>query len=278
MEMETTDSFREFVIGHWPSDEVQWFKKLGELGWVGADWPLAFGGTGWTRQEQVNLITVLSEHRCPLTPDSVNVIAPMLLAFGSMEQKHYFLPRIQASPEAYTFQTQDKIGPGCLLDQESANLYLINDGGSATLFGSSGEATAMLAASYSPLWLLYEKMLGLAHLKKMSDYWEEATSTELTEISIETSSLTGHFLQNSAKADSQIGLRVNRDRCDLYGSLFQPLGYYALLAPDYTLVSNEPIPFTAERAYLQTMRQQVARDTMIQQDQLYKEHLQHEDT
>ena len=44
--METTDSFREFVIGHWPSDEVQWFKKLGELGWVGADWPLAFGGHG----------------------------------------------------------------------------------------------------------------------------------------------------------------------------------------------------------------------------------------
>jgi hypothetical protein len=218
----------------------------------------------------------LSEHRCPVMPDSVNVLAPMLLSYGSMEQKQYFLPRIHESPEAYTFQTQDKIGPGCLLDHDSGSLYLISDGGSTTPFGAGGEATTILAASYSPLWLLYEKLLGLAHLQKMSEYWEEETSTELAGIEIEASSLTGFFLQETDKADKQIGLRVNRDRDDLYASVFQSLGYYALLAPDSTLVSNEPLPFSAEREYLQAVRKQVARDNMIQQDQLYNDHVNNE--
>lgn len=276
--METTDIFREFVTRHWPSDEAQWFRNLAGSGWIGADWPLEFGGTGWTRQEQVNFVKALSEYRCPVMPDSVNVIAPMLLAYGSMEQKEYFLPRIHESPEAYTFQTQDKIGPGCLLDHDSGSLYLISDGGSATPFGAGGEATAILAASYSPLWLLYEKLLGLAHLQTMSEYWKEETSTELAGIEIETSALTAFFLQKTDKTDRQIGLRVNRDRYDLYASLFQSLGYYALLSPDSTLVSNEPLPFSAERVYLQAVRKQVARDTMIQQDLIYTEHLNHEDT
>jgi hypothetical protein len=245
-EMKTTDIFRELITRHWPSGEAQWFKNLAKSGWVGADWPVEFGGTGWTRQEQVVFITALSEYRCPVMPDSVNVIAPMLLSFGSAEQKTYFLPRIHETPEAYTFQVQAGVSPGCLLDHDSGSLYLISDGGSATAFGAGGEAASILAASYSPLWLLYEKLLGLSHLQKMSEYWEEAPSTELAGIEIETSSLTGFFLQETDKADRQMGLRVNRDRYDLYASLFQSLGYNALLSPDSTHASNEPLPFSAE--------------------------------
>ena len=89
----TTDSFRKFVTSHWPSGEAQWFRNLARSGWVGADWPLEFGGTGWARQEQLHLVTTLSEYRCPLMPDSVNVIAPMLLAYGSTKQKKYKGPK-----------------------------------------------------------------------------------------------------------------------------------------------------------------------------------------
>ena len=277
-QIETTDSFRNFVTRHWPSREAQWFNNLAKSGWVGVDWPLEFGGTGWARQEQLNFITTLSEYRCPLMPDSVNVIAPMLLDYGSTEQKQYFLPRIHESPEAYTFQIQDHTGPGCLLDHRTASLFLVSDGGSTTRFGTAGDATAILAASYSPLWLLYEKLLGLAHIQEMRHYWEEETSTELAQLEIETSSLTAFFLQKTIRADRQIGISVNRDRYDLHASLFQSLGYYALLSPDSILASNEPLPFTAQREYLQALRKQLARDNMIQQDQLYKEHLHHEDT
>ncbi|MDA0272789.1 MAG: hypothetical protein O3C68_06015, partial [Proteobacteria bacterium] len=210
--------------------------------------------------------------------DLVNVIAPMLLAFGSAEQKNYFLPRIHGAPEAYTFQVQAGASPGCLLDHDSGSLFLIGDDGSSQPFGEGGEAEAILALSYSPLWLLYETLLGLAHLKKMSEYWEEKPSTELVEIQIETSSLTGFFLQETDKADSQIGLRVNRNRDDLYASLLQSLGYYALLSPDSKLNSNEPLPFSAELEYLQTLRKQVTRNNMIQQDRLYREHVNYEDT
>jgi hypothetical protein len=277
-QIETTDSFRKFVTKHWPSGEVQWFKNLASVGWVGADWPIEFGGTGWSRQAQVNFVRVLSEYQCPVMPDSVNVIAPMLLTYGSTAQKQYFLPRIQASPGAYTFQVQHNNGPGCLLDQDSGSLFLINDAGSVTSFGAAGVATTILAASYSTLWLLYEKLLGLIHLRKVSEYWEEEYSTEVARIEIDTLSLTAFFLQQTGKADKQIGLRVNRDRDDLYGSLFQSLGYYALLSPEATLGSNEPLPFSAEREYLKALRKQVARDNMIQQDQLYEEYVNYEDT
>ena len=271
--MGKTDNFEELIARHWPSDETRWFKILAGAGWVGVDWPVEFGGIGWSRQEQVMFITALSNHRCPAMPDSVNVIAPMLLTHGSPEQKQYFLPRIHDSPDAYIFGAQDSTDPGCLLDHDSASLFLISDEGTITPFGPRGEAAAILATSYSPLWLLYEKLLGLAHLRKMSEYWEEENSTELAEFEIEASSLTGFFLQGADKTDKQIGLRVNRDRYDLYASLFQSLGYYALLSPDSMLSSNEPLPFPTEREYLQTLRKQVARDNMIQQDQLYAEHI-----
>lgn len=277
-QIETTESFSKFITRHWPSGESQWFKSLARSGWIGADWPLEFGGTGWSRQEQLNFITTLSNYQCPIMPDSVNVIVPMLLAYGSTEQKQYFLPRIHESPEAYTFQTQDNTGPGCLLDHDSGNLFLINDGGSTTPFGTAGDATVILATSYSPLWLLYEKLLGLSHLKEMSQHWEEETSTEVARIEIETSALTAFFLQETVKADRQVGIGVNRDRYDLYASLFQSLGYYALLSPDSKLASNEKLPFSAEREYLQALRKQLSRDNMIQQDQLYEEYVNHEDT
>ncbi|MDC0068054.1 acyl-CoA dehydrogenase family protein [Gammaproteobacteria bacterium] len=277
-QIETTDSFRKFVTEHWPSGEAQWFRNLAGSGWVGADWPSEYGGTGWTRQEQLHFITTLSEFRCPLMPDSVNVIAPMLLAYGSTEQKQYFLPRIQESPKAYTFQTQLHAGPGCILDHSTASLFLVSDGGSTTRFGTAGAATAILADSYSPLWLLYEKLLGLTHIQEMRHYWEEETSTELAQLEIETSSLIAFFLKKTVKNDRQIGISVNRDRYDLHASLFKSLGYYALLAPDSILASNEPLPFLAERDYLEALRKQIARDNTIQQDQLYKEHVHHEDT
>ena len=277
-QIKTTDGIREFVTTHWPSDERQWFKNLARHGWIGADWPREFGGTGWTRQEQVNFITTLSEYRCPIMPDSVNVIAPMLLAYGSTKQKQYFLPRIQASPEAYTFQSEDDRESGCLLDHESESLFLISDGGSVTRLGATGDATAILATSYSPLWLLYEMLLGITHLLKVAEYWEEAHSAELAQIEIEASSLTAFFLKQTVKGDRQIGLKVNRSRCDLYSGLFQSLGYYALLSHESRLGSNEPLPFSAEREYLQVLRKQLNRDNMIQQDQLFKEYLHNEGT
>ena len=112
----------------------------------------------------------------------------------------------------------------------------------------------------------------------MRHYWEEETSTELAQLEIETSSLIAFFLKKTVKNDRQIGISVNRDRYDLHASLFKSLGYYALLAPDSILASNEPLPFLAERDYLEALRKQIARDNTIQQDQLYKEHVDHEDT
>ena len=270
--------FAAFVNKNWPSDEASWFEKLSISGWMAADWPAEFGGTNWTKQTQLGLITAMSERRCPPIPDSVNVIAPLILTFGSTSEKHYFLPRILDAPEEFTFQIRNKFGPGCFLDSDSKSLLLINEAGSSTPLGPKGEATKILATAYSPLWLMYEKLLGLAHLERVRLHWGEEKSKQQTEIEIEASTIKSLFLQNTSKAYRTIGFLTNSRRDKLYATLFDSLGYYALLTTDPKRDSNEPIPFSSERLFLQKLRKQAFRETSIQKTKMYEEYLDNEKT
>jgi hypothetical protein len=64
-------------------------------GWAAPNWPVEYGGTGWSKV-QVHLW----EEACaqagtpPILPFGVNMVAPVLMAFGNEAQKRYYLPRI----------------------------------------------------------------------------------------------------------------------------------------------------------------------------------------
>jgi alkylation response protein AidB-like acyl-CoA dehydrogenase len=76
-------------------DYVRWHKIVASQGWAAPAWPVEFGGPGWDATQRH-----IWEEECaiagtpPILPFGVNMVAPVIMAFGSPEQKAYYLPRI----------------------------------------------------------------------------------------------------------------------------------------------------------------------------------------
>ncbi len=76
-------------------DYVQWHRILAAKGWVAPAWPVEFGGPGWSLvQRHIFEEECASAGTPPILPFGVNMVAPVIMAFGNDEQKAYFLPRI----------------------------------------------------------------------------------------------------------------------------------------------------------------------------------------
>jgi alkylation response protein AidB-like acyl-CoA dehydrogenase len=98
LEAELPAELRHKVLNHLrltKEDYVRWHKILARQGWVAPGWPQAFGGPGWTPAQRH-----IFEEECaragtpPIMPFGVNMVAPVIMAFGSQAQKDHYLPRI----------------------------------------------------------------------------------------------------------------------------------------------------------------------------------------
>lgn len=104
------DTVRAFLDTHLPADlqrkvrrhlrlnrddYVRWHKIVAQQGWAAPAWPVEYGGTGWTSVQRH-----IWEDECaraatpPILPFGINMVAPVIMAFASAEQKAYYLPRI----------------------------------------------------------------------------------------------------------------------------------------------------------------------------------------
>ncbi len=104
------DQVRAFLASHLPpelqhkvrqhlrlsrDDYVRWHRILAAQGWAAPGWPVEYGGPGWTPLQRH-----IFEEECALAgtpqvlPFGVNMVAPVIMAFGSQQQKDYYLPRI----------------------------------------------------------------------------------------------------------------------------------------------------------------------------------------
>ncbi len=76
-------------------DYVRWHKIVAKQGRAAPAWPVEYGGPGWDATQRH-----IWEEECaiagtpPILPFGVNMVAPVIMAFGSPEQKAYYLPRI----------------------------------------------------------------------------------------------------------------------------------------------------------------------------------------
>ena len=74
---------------------LTWHRILARKGWVAPSWPVEWGGTDWNA-----VYRYIFEEECgvtgapPLVPFGLAMCGPVLIRFGSQEQKQRFLPRI----------------------------------------------------------------------------------------------------------------------------------------------------------------------------------------
>lgn len=76
-------------------DSVRWHRILAQQGWVAPGWPVAFGGPGWTPVQRHIFDEECARAGTPqIMPFGVNMVAPVIMAFGSPAQQAWYLPRI----------------------------------------------------------------------------------------------------------------------------------------------------------------------------------------
>ena len=101
---------REFLASELPtrlSDKVQrgqyfskadmeeWHAILARRGWLASHWPVEHGGTGWSVVERFIFEQEMALANAPLVvPFGVGMLAPVLIKYGSEEQKAHWLPRM----------------------------------------------------------------------------------------------------------------------------------------------------------------------------------------
>ena len=85
--------------GHAGKDlHIKWQKALYERGWMAPNWPVEYGGAGFTSTQKYIFESEMAREGAPRTiPFGLSMVAPVIMEFGSQEQKDKFLPDILES-------------------------------------------------------------------------------------------------------------------------------------------------------------------------------------
>ncbi|WPN44703.1 MULTISPECIES: acyl-CoA dehydrogenase family protein [unclassified Pseudomonas] len=107
-------------------DYVSWMAALNERGWYASLWPAELGGTGWSEVQKH-----IFEDECaafgapPVLPFGVVMVGPVIIKFGTEEQKAHYLPRILDGTDWWC---QGYSEPGAGSDLASLKTRAVRDG------------------------------------------------------------------------------------------------------------------------------------------------------
>ncbi|MCH8332589.1 acyl-CoA dehydrogenase family protein [Candidatus Sumerlaeota bacterium] len=80
---------------------VTWYKRLAEKGWLCQSWPEAAGGPGWTLAQQVIFTDEAAALGAPNLDMGAYMVGPLLIEYGTEEQKKRYLPKITSADELW---------------------------------------------------------------------------------------------------------------------------------------------------------------------------------
>lgn len=81
-------------------DMFEWQQILFRKGWVAPNWPLQFGGTGWSLTQKFIFEEEYQAAGAPrLSPFGLTMVGPVIYTFGTNHQKARFLPKILSGEE-----------------------------------------------------------------------------------------------------------------------------------------------------------------------------------
>jgi alkylation response protein AidB-like acyl-CoA dehydrogenase len=113
---------------------LAWQSILHKKGWVAPHWPVEYGGTGWDEMQRYIFASECAAAGAPgLVPMGLRMVAPVIMRYGSPEQRAFYLPRI-LSGEDYWCQGYSEPQAGS--DLAALQLRADKDGGDYILNGS----------------------------------------------------------------------------------------------------------------------------------------------
>ena len=109
-----------------PVSANAWQRILYEKGWLVPDWPVEYGGTGWSLTQRYIFAQECARYETPgISPMGLKMCGPMLIGYGSEEQKSYYLPRILSGEHIWC---QGYSEPGSGSDLASLKTSSVADG------------------------------------------------------------------------------------------------------------------------------------------------------
>ncbi len=125
----------EFVQHPSSAASLAWHKRMYEGGWVGLNWPKEYGGRGATLIERVIFTEECMRLGAPPLVNGIgtNMVGPMLMHYGTEEQRQRYLPHILSSDEIWC---QGFSEPGSGSDLASLSTRAVADGDDFVVTGS----------------------------------------------------------------------------------------------------------------------------------------------
>lgn len=113
---------------------MPWHRILARKGWSVPTWPVEHGGTGWTPMQHYLFASEMAAADAPpLAPNAVKMVAPVIIAFGTEDQKQRWLPGIR---EGIDYWAQGYSEPGSGSDLASLQCRAVRDGEHYVINGS----------------------------------------------------------------------------------------------------------------------------------------------
>lgn len=113
-------------------ERIDWQNRLSAKGWMAPGWPVKYGGQDWSVTQRHIFEEEFARNDAPsMLPFGVAMIAPVIIEFGSEEQRAHYLPRILSS-EDWWCQGYSEPGSGSdlaslqLKAERQGDEYLLN--------------------------------------------------------------------------------------------------------------------------------------------------------
>ena len=122
--------------------------QMGKDGWLTLTWPKEFGGQGRTPMDGLIFNDEASIANVPVPFLTINSVAPTIMAFGTDEQKKFFLPKIAAGELHFSIGYSE---PGAGTDLAALRTTAVRDGDDYVINGQKMWTSLIAYADY--VWL-----------------------------------------------------------------------------------------------------------------------------
>ncbi|SAI65420.1 acyl-CoA dehydrogenase [Bordetella ansorpii] len=130
---------------HW--DEIKdWYHTLSRQGWIAPSWPREHGGMGLSPARLIAYIEEAERHGVARAPDQgLVMLGPILLRYGTQEQRERFLPRILSGQDVWA---QGYSEPNAGSDLASLRCEALIDGDELVVTGQKTWSTLAQDATH----------------------------------------------------------------------------------------------------------------------------------